>query len=626
MNTNFTGLKSHLVQILLVILLSVIAVHRLSDFVGIRFATADNIDLAVGWFFAHKPANALELGWNVALDQGRLPQALMITIDTLVSSIKSQVVYDILSIGSFVLALVLLSILLAKLISTWFLYIFLALALASFPQLWSHTPPSAYPVWTWLPWITFALSGLSILQFIESKTGQWAWFAGIFYAVSFFSLELFALVIPVCALTVILSTPNRYLLSQKQKKWIYAAIILIPLIFLVIYGGFRILNPSQYDGNRVSSIQVADIFSVFYQYSIGGFSLYYVMRGEYPIFYNDSVNNSKTSLIPKLSLPDAFLTGTWFDWVAALISAVLVCVSLWNFRPTNFLRRANIIVLIGVWIAFASLFLYGISEKYSTKVHDIWSAFQPAYLCTRYAYLGWILAISALVVLVCVNSRRNQRLEIAMLLICGFGVFSTSLVTSYFNRFVANSMLVHTAKWRVVDTALSCKSVWTGANDSQIFAPRLNSYVWWAFIRPFPAKLDLQQTEYWNQYKLSRGFYDVPNFAQAQNAFDKDTQLVMDYRIALDGTVLGIYTALQDSEGKSNEIRVLSRRDKSVQVLLNDDAGRQVNVVTWNAESDSCGNYMVNRLKGRGIVVSSISMWSPPAQTLNNPLPPAVPD
>jgi putative flippase GtrA len=605
----------------ILILFCIIAIHRLSDFVGIRFATADNIDFSVGRFESHKHINPLQLGWAMAEEQGRLPHIVITTVDTLVSMIRNQVFYDILNIGSFSLALVLLSILLSRLVSIWFSFVFLALSLACLPQLWSHTPPAAYPVWPWLPWISFALSGLSLLRYSCHKEHLWLWLAGFFYAASFFSLELFVLVFPVCALVIILSAPRRSSLSRKERTWLCASAILIPAIYLALYVCFRLYNPSQYDGNRVGVILLANILSVLYQYSIGGFSLYYVLRGKYPVLYNDSADHSQFPLIPTLSLPDAFLTGIWFDWVAALISAVLLSVSLWNLRLTRLTTRTSVILLTGAWVAFASLFLYGISEKYSAKIYDVWSAYYFAYVGTRYAYFGWILAVSGLLVAICaISVRRHTRFRIIVVLACGLGIFSLSMISSYFNRFVSASMRVQTAKWRVVDIALSCEPLWTGIDDRPIFAPRLNSFVWWAFIRP-PGEPETQRSEYWNQYSFSRGLSNGPRFAATKSATDEDGYSMMDYRLGVDGSILGIFSALQNSQGKTNDIRILSLRDKSIQVLLNDDRGRRVNVVSWNAKSDSCGAYMVNRLSGNGIVISSITLWSPPTVPLNNPIP-----
>jgi hypothetical protein len=621
----FDYLRNHMklfYHLFIVVLLCVIAIHRLSDFVGVRFATADNIDLSVGWFFSHKQGNPFQLGWALAVEQGRLPHIVITTVDALVSMIHNQLIYDFLNIGSFSLALVLLSILLTRLVSIWFSFVFLALSLACLPQLWSHTPPGAYPVWPWLPWITFALSGLSFLRHIDSKERLWLWIAGFFYVASFFSLELFVLVFPVCALAIILSAPRRSLISGKERTWLCASAIIIPAIFVALFLCYRLYNPSQNPGNRVGAIVISNILYVLYQYSVGSFSLYYVLHGNYPVLYTDSVYHSKTALIPTLSLPDAFLTGTGYDWAAASISAVLLSVSLWNLRLTTRLAKRTVALLfIGLWIAFASLILYGISEKYSIEIHYD-SGFEFAYMCSRYAYLGWILAASALLVAACtISGRRQTRYGIFVALGCGLGILSLSLITSYFNRFVSASMRVQTAKWRVVDAALSCKPLWTEVEDHLIFAPRLNSYVWWAYIQPLSRQLDFQRSDYWNQYAFSRGLADGPRFSAAKSTAYDDSYSMMDYRLGVDGSILGIFSVLQKPEGKTNEIRILSPRDKSVQVLLNDDQGPRADLISWNAKSESCGAYMLNRLSGNGIVISSIALWSPPTVPLNNPVP-----
>lgn len=612
-----TNQPSWAYHLLTQLILLTLAMHRLRDFVGLRYATADNIDFSVGWFELHKLGNPLKLGLAMAQEQGRLTHIVMTTVDALVSMIPSQLAYDFLNMGSFSLALILLSVLISRVASSWLAYIFLALVLAGLPQLWQHTPPAAYPVWPWLPWISFALAGLLLLRYMGGKQNLWlGGLAGLCYAASFFSLELFVLVFPVCALALIRYAPGSQGLTSHEKNRLCLFTLVIPVIYVACYAGFRWFNPSQYDGNRIGEITIANILSVFYQYSIGGFSLYYILRGKYPILYNDSVDHSQTPLIPTLSLPDAVLAATGLDWLAAILSGVVLGVSLWQLRNTRLTRRAGIILVVGVWIAFASLFLYGISEKYAVQVQNVWSPYFFAYIGTRYAYFGWILVFASLLAASYIYiSQQRQRWGLAVLLAGCLGILSLSLVSSYFNRFVTTSMRIQTAKWQVIDLALSCQPLWAETN-TPIYAPRLNSFVWWSFIRPNPSKQpEIQRAAYWNQYALSRGLAETPRIAAAQ------TSLWLDYRLGVDGSIIGIVTAHLDAQGKTSEIRVLSPRNQATQMWLNDLQGQRLEALSWNATADSCGNYKVNRLSGKEMVFSSITLWSPVVIALNNPIP-----
>ena len=612
-----TNQPSWAYHLLTQLILLTLAMHRLRDFVGVRYATADNIDFSVGWFGLYKLGNPLELGVAMAHEEGRLQHIVISTVDALVSMIPSQLAYDFLNMGSFSLALILLSVLISRVASSWLAYIFLALALACLPQLWQHTPPAAYPVWPWLPWLSFALASLLLLHYMAGKKHLWlGGLAGICYAASFFSLELFVLVLPVCALAIIRYAPDSQGLTSHEKKRLSLLALLIPALYVACYGGFRWLNPSRYDGNQIGEITIANIVSVLYQYSIGGFSLYYVLRGKYPILYNDSVEHNQTPLIPTLSLPDVVLTATGLDWLSAILSAVLLGVSLWQLRNICLNRRAGIIWAVGVWIAFASLFPYGISEKYAVQIHDEWSPYFFATIGSRFAYFGWILVFASLLAASYIYiSQQRQRWGLAVMLAGCLGILSLSLASSYFNRFVAASMRIHTAKWQVVNLALSCQPLWSETRIP-IYAPRLNSFVWWAFIRPNPAKHpEIQRAAYWNQYALSRGLADTPRFAASP------TSLWLDYRLGVDGNIIGIVTAHLDAQGKTSEIRVLSPRNQATQLWLNDHQGQRLEALAWNATADSCGNFKVNRLSGKEMAFASINLWSPTVMALNNPIP-----
>ena len=102
------------------LLLVLVALHRLYDFAGVRYLTSDDIEVSVGWFFELKSNNdALALARQLALTEGRFVHLLTAPIWIWVSGIENQLVYDVLNLGSFLVAIALLAVVVGQLLSVW---------------------------------------------------------------------------------------------------------------------------------------------------------------------------------------------------------------------------------------------------------------------------------------------------------------------------------------------------------------------------------------------------------------------------------------------------------------------------------------------------------------------------
>ena len=430
----------------------------------------------------------------------------------------------------------------------------------------------------------------------------------LLYFLAFISFELFLLVLPVFAITVVIATSISRGVSKKVTLISIAGSLAIPFIYLIVYLGFRFYSPSAYEGVIIGNSSLQDILSVLWQYSIGGFIFYYAFKGSYPIYYNEPFEGTKISLIPQFSFFDVIQHATLVDVCIAFVCGLIAVIAVIKCAKEITITKAALAFTsaVATAIALLSLVLYGITDKYVNWVEngDI------AYLGTRYAYIAWVVAISTMVILVLRTVEKWKVARFVFVLFVFTAITTGSLASSFFNDRVASTMRIQNGKWKVVNTALSCPEFLQKEINERYFAPKLDSYVWWAKVRGSDA--------YWNQYAKLRYKVDTPIFVGKDKATREGVSF-LDFRLGNNGELLGVFSATDEGNEQTKQLTMLTQRTIATELLFYDDGRQRSEIIAWGMDSHSCGDYMVNHVKGESIDLNSIVIYAPPTVPLNNP-------
>lgn len=611
-------ISGHFVFIAAVFCLCVLAVSRLEDFAGVRYATSDNIDFGVTRYPGVHGDSAFDLGWNIALKQSRPFHAILSPIDMMVSAIHNQVLYDLLSLGSLMLAVVLASVLLGILTTRWLSILYITLFVSFFPQLWHHTPPAAYPVWPWLPILFFSLGALAFIDYVRRRRRYSLVIAGVFYFMSLASYEVFMLVFPVGAVMIVLRLAKTH---EIGKQFLFSTLVVIGLItalYVVPYAFLRLLRPSNYAGVMAGVVSFENALRTIVQYSVSGFIFYFLWAGKYPVFYRDSFDHSQVSLIPSFGITDILQSANTFDLILSAVAAILGVLALVKLRE-KIRAMTYILICAGAAVmAVLSLLLFGVASKYAGAVDNPFSAYHTAYVGTRHAYFVWVLFLAALLGFFAVVAYRHRMVYAGGLVLVALALFLGSLGGFYFNGEVHATMRVQKAKWDAVDLALECSPFESRRSGRTYSAPRLGSSVWWATIRD--ASSYPERTEnYWDYY--SRQAHGIVGRIWDPRFAGEEGSLFFDYRLGSRGELLGVFSALQTGALRADEIAFVTDRREAVQLIYDDLRGSaRMEILSWGQRSDACGEKMVNLIRGKGIDLSSVVLHAPPVVPLFSPL------
>jgi len=379
------------------------------------------------------------------------------------------------------------------------------------------------------------------------------------------------------------------------------------MLYALIYFSFKHYSGGYYPGAQLGHPSLLELLRTIWQFSIGGFIFHYIGHGSYPIFYRDSFDFSKISLIPPFSMVDVFQNTTLVDYTMALTSGVIAAIAARKCSASFSPKGLILTVLAGSLVSVSALVLYSLTDQFPYLVEIGHVAYQP----TRYAYFGWCIVLSAAAVAAIRAIGANRTPQFIALAFLAIGTALGSLSASYFNERVAATMRVQTAKWDAVDMAMQCAPFLETADGDDVYAPRLNSVVWWAYIR--------DKDQYWNTY-ISNKFHEKQRIFMTVAATPGERVHFLDYRISMSGRVLGVFLAEVAADGKTNVLHVLSKRTDALLILFQEAERQKIAIASWGMHSKSCGEYMVNRIIGNAIDVNLVSMYLPPQIPLNNPI------
>jgi len=581
--------------------------HRAADFTGIRYTTSDDISFSIMSFDGINANSAIELGIRSAAKHGRFTEVFGITSIALSHSVGTQLAYDIINLSAFFLAIVSIAAILWRIYGASFTLLFSVAFFALFPQLWHHTLPSAYPVSFWLPIIFFALFFLFLERYSVTLKKSHLVIFSLFYFLSIVQYELFLVVFLLLAIALILFFSRSQSNPGKFQFVTAAPVLAFTCVYLVLYFAYQYFAPGRYDGVTVISLDYSKVLATIYQFSIGAFSPYYFLKGYYEIFYFDLEQGSRISLIPPFSMLDILNGASPLDLFAALFSALIALVCMHNLKRAMSPRAVATALATGIFIGIASLLLYSITSKYQS-----WAAgIHVAYLGSRYAYIGWIIALISLA-LIPLTITRQGRIPLffmyASYTAMGALIFFGSLTSSFFNDQVARSMRINTSKWNAVASAMQCRTFADTMKGKTILAPILWNRVWYA---------EVGGPDYWERY-TGRFFGNPISFRRKLEYSTEPSAYYFTYRFDQFGRVLAIMLATDYSGGTASNFLVLTPRNTAIRLSFEDRTGSRQRHLSWGPGLIACGDYVLTTVAATS--AKTDSFYFEPSQTLSFPV------
>lgn len=573
----------------------ILFVHRAVDFVDVRYTMADDIDYSILSFAGIQGESAIDLAVKVAESQGRLGAVFGVPVVALMNTMASQVAYDAINMTMFFLAIASLAAILWHLYGLGFSLLFSVVFFALFPQLWDHAPPSASPVWFLMPILFFAFFYYFMVRFSITRSYLHYSLFFLFYLLSIIQYELFVVVFPVLALLLVWHLSRARKDPQRFRLIAGVAIVLATAIYFGTYFAYKYYFPGVYAGTSMGALAPLKIASTLYQLTIGAFSPYYLLNGQYEIFYFDLANATRFSLIPPFTILDIFVKTSAVDWLVALSSALIAVAGFHRLSTRIAWRSIFIVATLGVFIAISTMLLYAVSAGYQSLA----ASGTIFYVGSRYAYIGWVMALVALALLAA-KAMPIGRVPLPMALLPHTGlamlVLVGSVASSFLNERVADTMRINTSKWRAVAAALQCGPVVEALKNRLVVAPMLWNHAWYAHVRP---------DDYWRRY-TSR-YYDTPvAFRRDDDSAGSMNAAYFTYRMDQQGKVIAVMVASDPREGIATRLLTLTPRDAMIRFSFEGPAGRGEKHLCWGPGRVACGEFVLTSITNEPTRLDSV--------------------
>ena len=586
---------THLVLLAAIAFLALF-LHRAADLYDIRYTTSDDIDYQLNSLGTLRADGPWELGRRVAADQGRLTALFRDSAYAAVNSIKTQRVYDTLNLGAFFVAVASVAAILWRRVGAPFSLAFAVCFWGLFPQLWHHSPPSAYPVVPWIPVIAFGAYCYFFHRYLATHSYGHAVAFVLSYTAALVQYELFWLLIPPLAAAIAISCFREQSHARSNKLLVASSLILVPAVYVSLSMAYG-TQGGDYAGTSLAELNLSRTATTVFQFSLGSLSLFHVLRGTYEIFFFDSISGAKVNLIPAFSLVDLVRESTALDWSVALLGALTatVCVRL---MATSTLSSKALLATIamGAFIAIGSVLPYAVTPKYQA-----WAAGEHVvYLGSRYSYLGLIVVLVGSVALVFrfLEKRSPLALKGSAYAVLGLATVVGFVATSSFNERVSRTMKINAAKWQALNVAVRCEPVLNAMAGRTITAPELWNRVWYSGIR---------SGDYWTRY--AKHILGVPMaFRRDGQHASPDDGVYLGYRADRLGRILAIFLATDYREGTASRFMLLTPR--GVDVSLTHGTGRDhehLDLSEGRPGASSCGEYVLSYLEVRPVQVGSLN-------------------
>ena len=385
-------LKGHLP----LFVLSILILMHLTPFLAGYRLTAD--DIAYHYYFMSGWDAAWDVIKKAAIGQGRIGHFVSLPFGFLGShyaeNYSFRVFYTLLYFSNFLLIGFWASLLYANAYSKNIVF-FITVVLISFHPLdYKHLAPNAYPLWVSLPMFIILVSRIGlwcVRQGAPAKASVQEYFLlllffcgvmfgeyGFLFGASLVASECIGRAVRLSSHTTTLWRAS--IQSLKHRYFLRDASPL--LIFLGLYFGFRLVFPSSYEGNKISSdLDLYLLAKTFVGHIYGGTSIASFVRHGHSVL--DHVRNLGMTDAPILLL---IFVSTFFASKHFLSGLML--------DNGRFAGNTTILAASGLLIAFSITTPLALTEKYQNWCHSLHSC---VYLDSRVSYLGVGLFVSALI-------------------------------------------------------------------------------------------------------------------------------------------------------------------------------------------------------------------------------------
>jgi hypothetical protein len=244
------------------------------------------------------------------------------------------------------------------------------------------------------------------------------------------------------------------------------------------------------------------------------------------------------------------------------------------------------------------LLFYAITPKAQEWI----KAGEPAYLGSRYAYVGVTMACAALIVMLnkAVYTRATAAIAIGVLIASAVAI--VSIYVSWFNGRVAWTMRLNMARWEVARAIGSCQLPPLAAPQAPVAAPRLWNVVG---LAGFPVGYD----DYWTTF-LAMHYARKLTISNGVDSVRRGTDpLFLDFRV--DSKSLDTAVILRERGVGSAPDRLylmIGERHDEVALSYQESGGMQRRVLSPGMELTHCAGYRVYELFGKNIDMLTLSL------------------
>jgi hypothetical protein len=433
---------------------------RAAEMWNVRFSTGDEMWQA--WIRITDQLWSATFG--IARDSGRVYFLLYIPISAFVTSLKSDLVYNLLNVGTFVFGPIVLALPFRR-------YVGLApvlLALLLHATLFAHSiylPPFAYPVVKYYP--------LAVLGFAVFALQAWLDHGGVLrlvlfallVALSLFQYESVTIATVLLLGFAFLAERAAGTTPRGDGRWRLA--LAVTILLIVLYGaaylGFRAVFPSVYPGTTLAPWAPHKIAQVLLVFGFGGSALYNLVE---PLLLgvHDSHFAATVWHLP-LPLPSLLRDLRFGDLAVAAGALVGTIACLW--RPV----RANASLF---WLGTATAVLLFIGAN---ALHALSTQYQflvdtrQGWVGSRYSLLALAMLISAVVV--SLRAVLGPLPAFVLALCAGGALASGAMLAGSDNRIAAEFLRLRSVRFDAFKLAHACPDLVARIEGRTLYAPRL---------------------------------------------------------------------------------------------------------------------------------------------------------
>lgn len=427
------------------------------------FTTSDDIQTAlIAWNIHESMGYPLWLAEN----QGRFVKALNIYLEWVPYVFHNAALYQVFRLGP-----VLMNCLLFFMVVRWFVgsslfACFSTILLVGFLQNnWQHSLVTSYPFAYQIGFSCFLLSLFTFLNFSQTQKKVWAMLTGLLYLLSMISTETFASYFVVFVFLAVCFDTKAFITKSSLKKTVklLSPVVVVTLLYVCCYVAFRMIYPSNYGGIQVAEFSLGKILRVIGQLSIGTFpgALYLTYSTINSTF--DGFAYHRVGIMPLIENLKA-------DWIVKGMVMSGFCWLLLRKKRIVFNFRSFIVTLaLGILFIILPFFLIGLTPKYQTWV----GLGVLSYLPSFYSFFGTILFISTIILYCNQLLAKKAFAGPVYALLTAVLLFAGSLVTDYYNYYVARDQQLSQLKWTAMDHFLKSREFNLLPETSVIYAPSL---------------------------------------------------------------------------------------------------------------------------------------------------------